>query len=323
MKKLFKSYHSWIRILSVLCVLLFPVAELLAPGDERAVIPALLVSEIGGSAMLLVLPLPDEEARSAFFCALFLMLMMTVCHFVGALPEATVAALMTAVLLHLVRMFRQRYSRLRPVLRIQAAWYALESQLRLLGSLMLCVLAVIGMAVLPLRWLRIPAAVALALFYLLQLRSSRNGRIYLLEAEKEKALRRMMNSGTAGAAAEPTADAVQMRDLFAKVVSVMESSRPYLDEDFSMQELSMMLYTNKTTLSRAINLMSGTNFRQFINSYRIRHSVELLKKNPRLRVDELSEMSGFHSPVTFTMAFKANMHETPGEYSQRLRSNLP
>ena len=68
--------------------------------------------------------------------------------------------------------------------------------------------------------------------------------------------------------------------------------------------------------------MSGKNFRQFINSYRIRYSVELMKKNPRLRMDEVATMSGFHSTVTFTMAFKANMGETPGEYAQRLKSNL-
>ena len=49
---------------------------------------------------------------------------------------------------------------------------------------------------------------------------------------------------------------------------------------------------------------------------------KLNKKNPRMRVEELTEMSGFHSTVTYTMAFKANMHVTPGEYLQKLRSNL-
>ena len=113
-----------------------------------------------------------------------------------------------------------------------------------------------------------------------------------------------------------------MRELFAKVVAMMESSQPFLNEDYSLQELAMNLYTNKTTLSRAINLVSGMNFRQFINGYRVRYSVELMKKNPRMRVEELTEMSGFHSTVTYTMAFKANMHVTPGEYLQKLRSNL-
>ena len=103
---------------------------------------------------------------------------------------------------------------------------------------------------------------------------------------------------------------------------MMESSQPFLNEDYSLQELAMNLYTNKTTLSRAINLVSGMNFRQFINGYRVRYSVELMKKNPRMRVEELTEMSGFHSTVTYTMAFKANMHVTPGEYLQKLRSNL-
>lgn len=102
----------------------------------------------------------------------------------------------------------------------------------------------------------------------------------------------------------------------------MESGRPFLDEDYSLQDLSASVYTNKTYLSKTINIMSGKNFRQFINGYRILYSVDLMKKNPRLRVDELAAMSGFHSTVTYTMAFKANMNETPGEFCQRLRSNL-
>ena len=53
MKKLFGSYLFWTRTLSVLCILLFPVVELLICGDVSVAVCALLMSESGGAAMLL------------------------------------------------------------------------------------------------------------------------------------------------------------------------------------------------------------------------------------------------------------------------------
>ena len=97
----------------------------------------------------------------------------------------------------------------------------------------------------------------------------------------------------------------------------MEDEKPYLKEDFSLYELSASVFTNKTYLSKTINLMTGKNFRQFINEYRVQYSVRLMEENPLIKVNELSVMSGFHSTVTFNMAFKLNMGMTPGEYIQR------
>lgn len=110
-----------------------------------------------------------------------------------------------------------------------------------------------------------------------------------------------------------------MESLFRKVKSVMEEDRPYLREDFSLYELSATVFTNKTYLSRTINAMTGNNFRQFVNGYRVRYSIGLMEANPQSKVNELAFQSGFHSTVTFNMAFKLNTGMTPGEYIQRIR----
>ena len=89
-----------------------------------------------------------------------------------------------------------------------------------------------------------------------------------------------------------------------------------------MTDLSAAVYTNKSYLSKAINLMTGQNFRQFINTYRVNYSKELMRGNRDLKVLEVAVMSGFHSSVTFGMAFKLNCGETPGEYLQKLRAGL-
>lgn len=320
MKKLFGSYLFWTRTLSVLCILLFPVVELLVCGDVSGAVCTLLMSESGGAAMLLATRF--SEGRDALCCAVLMFASMACCHFVGAGPGFAVFAAMTLLLLYLMRVFRRRYSRLRPLFRQQAVWLAMQNQFALISCLVLYLLAVLGVLAFSSGWLRVPAVLAMTAFCL-HLLFARRGRVYLLGREKEEAIRQMVGGSLAYAPSSSDGDDTEhMRELFAKVVAMMESSQPFLNEDYSLQELAMNLYTNKTTLSRAINLVSGMNFRQFINGYRVRYSVELMKKNPRMRVEELTEMSGFHSTVTYTMAFKANMHVTPGEYLQKLRSNL-
>lgn len=322
MNRLFRSYHFGIKLFSGICLVLFPLAEMMMTGALPG-LPTLLVAESGGVSILLMLPQPDECAKPGFFSSLLVLAVVAACHFTGIGHGATVLAVMLLTLLHLANSFRVRYSRVQSLFRQQIVWYAMEGQARLVYALAFSVLALAGTAFSFSSWVMVPDLLALAMLYVLLLITSRSGRILLLRSDREKAVRQIVSSGLREQLpALQRDDAASMRGIYGKVVSIMESARPFLDEEYSLNDLSMAVYTNKTYLSKTINVMSGKNFRQFINGYRVKYSIEMLKKNPRLRVDELAAMSGFHSTVTYTMAFKANMHETPGEYSQRLRSNL-
>lgn len=308
--------------MSVLCLVLFPAADLLETGSVPG-LSVLFMSEVGGVAILLMTPLPDEGARSGFVFAASLLALLVFCHFVGAPPGLCVGVALLAVLLRLFLCFRFRYSRVRALFRQQVVWYAMLRQVRLIYALMLACIGIAGVLASGHAWFTAVLDCMLAVMYVMPFVSSMRGRILLLSRAQEKSLRQMLSCGVRELRSPgQNDDAATMRILYEKVVSIMESGRPFLDEDYSLQDLSASVYTNKTYLSKTINIMSGKNFRQFINGYRILYSVDLMKKNPRLRVDELAAMSGFHSTVTYTMAFKANMNETPGEYCQRLRSNL-
>lgn len=308
--------------MSVLCLVLFPAADLLETGSVPG-LSVLFMSEVGGVAILLMTPLPDEGARSGFVFAASLLALLVFCHFVGASPGLCAGVALLAVLLRLFLCFRFRYARVRALFRQQVVWYAMLSQVRLIYALMLACIGMAGVLASGHAWLTAVLDCMLAAMYVMPFVSSMRGRILLLNRAQEKSLRQMLSCGVRELRSPgQNDDAATMRILYEKVVSIMESGRPFLDEDYSLQDLSASVYTNKTYLSKTINIMSGKNFRQFINGYRILYSVDLMKKNPRLRVDELAAMSGFHSTVTYTMAFKANMNETPGEFCQRLRSNL-
>ena len=322
MNKLFRSYHSGIKLVSLICLVLFPFIEMLATGTFPG-LSFLLTCEVGGVSILLRHPQPDEEARPAFFSSVLFFVVFLLLCISGAGTGATVLAVLILNALHMAVLFKLRYSKVRSLFRHRLVWYALEGQSHLVWALALCVLATVALVFPECLWVQLSDAVLLAALYVLLFVTSRTGRIILLDKDKEMAVRQIVSCGLNDAQAKSRHDeGASMRELFEKVVSIMESSHPFLDESYSLQNLSAEVYTNKTYLSRTINIMSGKNFRQFINAYRVMYSVEMLKKNPRLRVDELASMSGFHSTVTYTMAFKANMNETPGEYSQRLRSNL-
>ena len=106
----------------------------------------------------------------------------------------------------------------------------------------------------------------------------------------------------------------KMNNLYRRVLMYMNEQRPYLNPSFRMEDMAEELYSNKLYLSRTINLLSGRNFRQFINYHRVQYAISLFKKDPRLKVGEVSMMSGFHSSVSFNMAFKVNTGQTPSEW---------
>lgn len=108
--------------------------------------------------------------------------------------------------------------------------------------------------------------------------------------------------------------------LFKRIETYMQRERPYLDDSFTLSALAKEMLTNKGMLSKTINTKSKRNFCQYVNSYRIQYAVSLMKKDHRIRVVELSLMSGFHSVASFNMAFKLFMNDTPSEYMRTLQA---
>lgn len=117
-------------------------------------------------------------------------------------------------------------------------------------------------------------------------------------------------------------DSDPARELFGRAVEMMRSKRPFLLYEFTIHDMAQRLYTNKTYLSRTINTFSGRGFRSFVNFFRIQYSIQLFRGNMALKVHTLAELSGFHSQVTYTTAFKLEMGITPGEYYSRLIQGL-
>lgn len=165
-------------------------------------------------------------------------------------------------------------------------------------------------------------SVILVLVYGSQMYRALSGRTLLISLRKEKQLRDTLRGTIRTLPPVDPGEQTKMNRLFERVENYMETRKPYLDSTFKIKDLSKALFTNHVYLSRTINVCSGGNFCQFVNRYRIAYAVDLIKRDPRMRVFELSLMSGFHSTVSFNMAFRLFQRESPQEYIDRMRSKL-
>lgn len=105
----------------------------------------------------------------------------------------------------------------------------------------------------------------------------------------------------------PIRQNLQYKSLFDRITAYMDERKPFLESDFTLEDMARAMFTNKSYLSRVINICTNMNFSQFVNKYRIMYAVSLYKKDPKLKMTELSAMSGFSNKVTFNMNFKLFM----------------
>ena len=112
------------------------------------------------------------------------------------------------------------------------------------------------------------------------------------------------------------------REIYYRVVAYFENEKPYLNGDLTINDLVKVLYSNKLYISKAISHFTGRNFCQFVNYYRVIYSVERFRDNPELKVLELSSLCGFNSMVSYNMAFRLFMGETPSEWCRKEKSRI-
>ena len=107
--------------------------------------------------------------------------------------------------------------------------------------------------------------------------------------------------------------------LYDRCCRYMTEFRPFLVNDFSLQDLANAVYTNKYYLSKTINRFSGKNFRQYVNYYRVMYAMDLFRENMSLRIAEMAQLCGFHSTTSFNQSFRMVMGETPSFWCSKIR----
>jgi AraC-like DNA-binding protein len=103
-----------------------------------------------------------------------------------------------------------------------------------------------------------------------------------------------------------------------KLLSVMETEKPYLDSNLKIQHLSEKVGVSSHHLSQIINENLNQNYADFINSYRINEAKRLLL-SPEYELEKILSIAfdaGFQNKATFNASFKKYTGMSPTEYKK-------
>ena len=117
----------------------------------------------------------------------------------------------------------------------------------------------------------------------------------------------------------PEVSMTDNRTMYNRMCRYIEDKKPFLDPAYALEELAKALFSNKAYISKMINSTTGLNFSQFMNRYRVNYARELYANDMNLKVKDLSDMSGFHSQVSFNMAFRLFYDITPGAWCKEYK----
>jgi AraC-like DNA-binding protein len=101
-----------------------------------------------------------------------------------------------------------------------------------------------------------------------------------------------------------------------RLLSYMETEKPYVSGDLTLQKLADKLSIPASHLSQIINERLEQNFFDFVNSYRVKE-VQRLFADPSKKHYSLlaiAEEVGFNSKSTFNSAFRKHAKMTPSEF---------
>jgi len=104
------------------------------------------------------------------------------------------------------------------------------------------------------------------------------------------------------------------KEIFERMKKYLEEDKSYRYPSITREELAAAIGTNVTYITRALNEYAGMNFKQFINSYRIKHAQAYYKLHPDARLIELCNECGFQSLTALNLAFRTHLGMTPGEW---------
>lgn len=111
-------------------------------------------------------------------------------------------------------------------------------------------------------------------------------------------------------------------EISAKLEQFMQSEKPYLNADLTINDISEKLEINVKSISQVINEKLGLRFFDYVNKYRIEESKSIIKNppDPKMTILEIIYSVGFNSKSSFNTAFKKFTGETPSSYKNKVQN---
>lgn len=309
--------HRLLRIGALVPLPLFSVYDWLCSGIS---VPSLCLNVWCSLLLLLQYPAPHETLRPSVVAIIASLLFTAGLRLVAAPPWIIVSY--GCLILTCLAFYRgaRRFDDIQSMFLISTVW---PGVLDYLGVLHMLPGILLGFCItVPLvenpafGW---PLLVLLSAFLILQYCRIYTRRTFFLSKRNEALVKSGQRNNACRLPVQYVDSDSGTARLFNEVLRILEVQKPYLQQSFSVEDLARLTQSNRLYVSKAINIHSGRNFNQLVNYYRVKHAVELLRSNSKIRMSDLALKSGFHSTVTFNMAFKLNEHTTPSEYVRNLK----
>ena len=105
--------------------------------------------------------------------------------------------------------------------------------------------------------------------------------------------------------------------MVADIYKAFEEDRIYLNPKLRLSDLAARIGTNRTYMSQYFNHTCEQSFYEYVNNYRVRHSMVLLSDTD-YTLEIIAEMSGFNSLSTFRRAFILQNGCSPQQYRSEM-----
>lgn len=111
----------------------------------------------------------------------------------------------------------------------------------------------------------------------------------------------------------------KIKEIFTGIEDLMISEKLYLNSTLSLEDLATRLDTNRSYISKAINVFAGTTFNGYVNSYRIKEAVVMLS-NPHndIPIKAISSTVGYSNISSFYSNFLKETGVPPSKYRQEV-----
>ncbi len=109
-----------------------------------------------------------------------------------------------------------------------------------------------------------------------------------------------------------------------KLLELFVDQSIYKNPELKITDLSELLNTNRTYISKHINTEYSCTFSDFVNRYRVEEAKKLLSSNSSIyySLNYISEKSGFGSMGSFMRVFRDSQGITPGQYRDRQKLKM-
>lgn len=91
------------------------------------------------------------------------------------------------------------------------------------------------------------------------------------------------------------------------------------NEDIMLIDIAQFCNISTAYCSTLFKKLSNTNFKDFLNKYRIEKACEFITNNPSIKTKDLCTLVGFNSSNSFIRAFKKELNMTPKGYADFIK----